>query len=91
MSSGDGSLAMAQRNTPVRDDLVEHVDDTLRDLMSPEGIPVVKHTRRGQCDNRRLRLDLRASTLEVLRTSTRVLARRASVRTYNLSQLEVRP
>lgn len=75
-------------NTPVRDELVVNLDGIMPELKSSRGIPVVKHTKRGQSENRRLRLDTDLSTLEVFSTSTGYLNRRMSTRTHNLSLLE---
>lgn len=85
-----GSFAMASRNIPVRDELVLNIDGVFPMLKSGEGIPVVKHTKRGQSDPRRLRLDTDDSTLEVFRQSTTAsfLNRKMSTRTYYLRTLE---
>lgn len=88
MSYSDNAFAMASRNTPVRDELVLSLDDIVPMLKSSEGIPVVKHTKRGQSENRRLRLDTDVSTLEVFRTSAGYINRKMSTRAYNLSTLE---
>ncbi|CAM9123767.1 unnamed protein product, partial [Scytosiphon promiscuus] len=81
---------MASRSIPVRDELVLSLDDIFPTLKSGDGIPVVKHTKRGQSDHRRLRLDTDDSTLEVFRQSTTAsyLNRRMSTRTYNLRRLK---
>lgn len=85
-----GPLAMASRNIPVRDELVLNIDGVFPMLKSGEGIPVLKHTKRGQSDPRRLRLDTDDSTLEVFRQSTTAsfLNRKISNRTYYLRTLE---
>lgn len=88
MSYSDNAFAMASRNTPVRDELVLSLDDIVPMLKSSEGIPVVKHTTRGQSENRRLRLDTDVSTLEVFRTRAGYINRKMSTRAYNLSTLE---
>lgn len=75
-------------NTPVRDELVVNLDGTLPELKSSRGIPVVKHTKRGQSEQRRLRLDTDLSTLEVFSANTGYINRRISTRTHNLSLLE---
>lgn len=84
------AFAMASRTAPVRDELVVSLDDIFPVLKSGEGIPVVKHTKRGQSDPRRLRLDTDDSTLEVFRRSTTAsyLNRKISNRKYNLRMLE---
>lgn len=82
------AFAMASRNTPVRDELVLSLDDIFPMLKSGEGIPVVKHTKRGQSDHRRLRLDTDDSTLEVFSTTASFINRKMSNRTYNLRMLE---
>lgn len=84
----NGAFAMASRNTPVRDELVLSLDDIFPMLKSGEGIPVVKHTKRGQSDHRRLRLDTDDSTLEVFSTTASFINRKMSNRTYNLRMLE---
>lgn len=85
-----GSFAMASRNVPVRDELVLNIDGVFPMLKSGAGIPVLKHTKRGQSDPRRLRLDTDDSTLEVFRLSTTAsfLNRKMSNRTYYLRTLE---
>lgn len=87
-SYSDNAFAMASRNTPVRDELVLSLDDIVPMLKSSEGIPVIKHTKRGQSENRRLRLDTDVSTLEVFRTSAGYINRKITTRAYNLSTLE---
>lgn len=85
------AVAMASRTTtPVKDDLVERLAGIFPVLKSGEGIPVVKHTKRGQSDHRRLRLDTDDSTLEVFRrgTTASYLNRKMSNRRYNLRMLE---
>lgn len=85
------AFAMASRTTtPVKDDLVERLAGIFPVLKSGEGIPVVKHTKRGQSDHRRLRLDTDDSTLEVFRrgTTASYLNRKMSNRRYNLRMLE---
>lgn len=74
----------------MRDELVLSLDDIFPTLKSGDGIPVVKHTRRGQSDHRRLRLDTDDSTLEVFRhnTTASYLNRRMSTKTYNLRRLK---
>lgn len=72
----------------VGDELVVSLDGTLPELKSSRGIPVMKHTKRGQSENRRLRLDTDLSTLEVFSANTGYLNRRMSTRTHNLSLLE---
>lgn len=81
---------MASRNVPVRDELVLNIGDVFPMLKSGEGIPVVKHTKRGQNDPRRLRLDTDDSTLEVFRQSTTAsfLNRKISNKTYYLRTLK---
>lgn len=88
MSYSDHAFARASRNTPVRDELVVHLDDIVPELKSPSGISIIKHTKRGQSENRRLRFDTDVATLEVFRTSTNYLNRKILTRTYNLSLLE---
>lgn len=86
-----GTFAMASRNVPVRDELVLNIDGVFPMLKSGEGIPVLKHTKSGKSDPRRLRLDTDDSTLEVLRQSTTAsfLNRKMSNRkTYYLKTLE---
>lgn len=91
MSYSENAFAMASRNTPVRDELVDILDDNLPTLKSADGIPVVKHTKRGQSEDRRLRLDTDVSTLEVFRMSSSYLNRKMLTRAYNLRFLnEVR-
>lgn len=88
MSHIDSAFALASRSTPVRDELVDSLDDIFPELKSAQGIPVIKHSKRGQSETRRLRLDTDVSTLEVFRTSTGYLNRKMSTRTYGLSTLE---
>lgn len=82
------AFAMASRNTPVRDELVQGLDDIFPILKSVDGIPVVKHKKGGSSDLRRLRLDTDGSTLEVFSTTASFLNRRMSNKTYNLRMLE---
>lgn len=79
---------MSSYNTPVRDELVVNLGGIMPELKSSRGIPVVKHTKRGQREKRRLRLDTDLSTLEVFSTNTGYLNRRISTRTHNLCHLE---
>lgn len=88
MSYSESAFARASRNTPVRDELVVHLDDIVPELKSASGISIIKHTKRGQSENRRLRFDTDVATLEVFRTSTNYLNRKILTRTYNLSLLE---
>lgn len=90
MSYSENAFAMASRSTPVRDELVLSLDDIFPMLKSAEGIPVEKHTKRGQKEDRRLRLDTDVSTLEVFRTSVGYLGylHRKVTRSYKMSTLE---
>lgn len=88
MAYSENAFAMASRNTPVRDELVLSLDDIFPTLKSADGIPVVKHTKRGQSEDRRLRLDTDVSTLEVFRMSSSYLNRKMLTRAYNLSLLD---
>lgn len=87
MAYSDNAFALASGNQPVRDELVLSLDDIFPELKSAEGIPVQKHNKRGQNENRRLRLDTDVSILEVFRTGAGYLNRRITKR-YNLSLLE---
>ena len=88
MAYSENAFTKVSRNTPVRDELVLSLGDIFPNLKSAQGISVVKHTKRGQSEERRLRLDTDLSTLEVFRTSSGYINRKMLTRAYNLSHLD---